>query len=121
MVLQRVSSTKKLRRWQIGHVWLLWHFRRFVKLENEAMKAKDKGMQTHWWGKRTHIWNKIQEHEQRALTLGLKPEEMRVGEFTQTILKMVNNGKGPKEILEELDQERAKKDKSPPSSSGPIV
>ena len=115
MVLQAVSSTKELRKWQTGHVWLLWCFRKFVRLENEARKAKDEGMRRHWWDKRTHIWKKIQYHDQHA------PKEVLVEEFTQTVLQMINNGTLPKQILQELDQERAKKDKSPPSSSGPIV
>ena len=97
MVLQqKVSSTKKLRKWQTGYVWLLWRFRGFVKLEEQARKTKDKGMERHWWDKRTHISTKLQEHEQDA------PKEVRIEEFTQIALKMINNGVPPKQILEEL-------------------
>jgi hypothetical protein len=94
LVTEQTSSVVELHKWQRGHVWLLWRFRQFVELENKAAKAGDKGMKRHWWDKRSHISNKIQQLEQQAL-------------------------KHPTQILEELGLE--KKDKPPPSSSGPIV
>lgn len=105
---------EKLRKWQIGYVWLIYRFRKFVELEKEAAKLKNEGMRRHWWDKRTHIWNKIKEHEQCA------PKEIQVEELMHNILGMIAQGKHPKQIIEELE-ERAKKDKSPPSNSGPIV
>ena len=113
MVTKQASSNKQLRKWQTGHIWLLSRFRNFVELETKAAKAKDDGMKRHWWDKRSHIWNKIQDHEQRA------PEEIQVEEFTQTVLKMIAQGKHPKQILGELGEERVKKDRPPSSSPRP--
>ena len=114
MRIEQASSIKQLHKWQRGHVWLLWRFRGFVEKETEATKAKDDDMRRHWWDKRNHVWSKIQQLEQRALRKGVKLEEMQVDEFTQTVLKMIAQGKHPTQILEELGQE--KKDKSPPSN-----
>lgn len=99
-----MSSEKKVRQWQTRYVRLLWHFREFVKLQDQARAAKDEGMARHWWDKRTHIWKKIQKHKKNV------PKGMQVEEFTQAVLKMVDKGAFPKKILEELG---IKKKKSP--------
>jgi len=103
VVLQKVSSTKKLHKWQRGYVLLLLQFRGFVNLQNQANKAKDKGMMTHWWEKRTKTWNKIQEREKCA------PKELQVEEFTRTVLKMINKGTPPKQIFEGLGISKERK------------
>jgi len=99
--IKQVFSDKQLLKWQTGYIFLLWRFRKFVELEAKAAKAKDDHMRRRWWDKRSHIWKKIQEHEQRA------PEQAK--ELTQIVLKMIAQGKHPKQIIEELNQERVKK------------
>ena len=103
MVLQKVPSVKKLHKWQTGYVWLLWQFRKFVNLENQANKAKNEGMRKHWSGKRAHIWNKILEHEKCV------PKEMQLEKFTKTVMDMIKKGTPPKQILEGLGISKERK------------
>jgi len=103
VVLQKVSSTKKLREWQAQHVRLLWRFREFVKLEEQARKARDDGMRRHWWDKRTKAWNKFDNHEKSA------PKEAQVEELTKTVMGMINKGTPLKQILEELGISKERK------------
>lgn len=106
-VKEKTISPRELRKWRRGHVWLLWRFRRFYNLEEEARKAKNDGQRRHNWEKRTSTWKNILRHVKRGeLFVGLKPEYM--DEFEQIVLQRVKEGKNPKQILQELYEAKVK-------------
>ena len=109
VMIQELLS-KEYEEWQRNYISLVCCFRNFVRLQNKS-ETPDAGQRKHFLDKSERVSNNIQESADRARSVfGLTFDQIK--ELTVNIRVKAAKGKVPEKIQEELNQERAEKNKT---------